>query len=73
MARAYRRGSAARRLTGSPREPSTVAVYDGLKHLGSIALGETIRARAADGADLGTYPTRDEARAAVRSAAERPR
>jgi hypothetical protein len=49
--------------------PGVIAVYNGRDHLGSIAVGRSIRAVTPDGNEIGTYATKDEARAAVVRAA----
>lgn len=74
MARAARGGSAPLRLSGrqrADRDDTVVAVYDGLQKLGLIACGDRIRALKPDGAEIGVFATRDQARAAVMQAAGR--
>jgi hypothetical protein len=73
----------ARRVTGRRRlqrarasaiisgEVRHIDVYAGREHLGSVEIGqETIRALTPEGNEIGTFPTRDEAREAVTRAAE---
>ena len=50
-------------------EPNVIAVYNGLDHLGSIAIGRSIRAVTPDGVEIGKFETKEEARRAVVRAA----
>ncbi len=46
-------------------EPNVIAIYNGLDHLGSIAIGRSIRAITSDGDEIGRFATKEEARRAV--------
>ena len=45
--------------------PGVIAVYNGRDHLGSVAIGRSIRAVTPEGVEIGVFATKDEARAAV--------
>ena len=46
-------------------EPRIVSVYNGRDLLGHIAIARSIRAITPDNAEIGVFPTQEEARAAV--------
>lgn len=50
-------------------EPRVIDVYNSDDWLGSVCVGLTIRAVTPDGVEIGTFPTIEEARAAVVRAA----
>jgi hypothetical protein len=64
--RRLQRARAAAIISGEVR---LIEVYDGRTHLGSVEIGDTVRALTPDGREIGTYPTREAARAAVSGAA----
>ncbi len=46
-------------------EPNVIAIFNGSDHLGSIAIGRSIRAITPDGVEIGRYASKEEARRAV--------
>ena len=50
-------------------EPRIISVYNGQDHLGSVAIGRSIRALTPDGEEIGRFATQEEARRAVVTAA----